>query len=42
MTGVDKKGGGAGAVCPLYSVDPYQVVRAIYVVQGDLCGVFLF
>ena len=42
MTGMGKKGGGASAVCPLYSVDPYPVVQAIYVVQGVLCGVVLF
>ncbi len=42
MTGMDRKVGGAGAVCPLYSVDPYHVVRAVYVVQCVLCGVDLF
>ncbi len=42
MSGMGRKGGGAGAVCPLYSVAPCPVVQAIYVVQGVLCGVVLF
>ena len=42
MTGIDRKVGGAGAVCPLYSVDPYHVVRVIYVVHCVLCGADLF